>query len=89
MNGNTEKAGQIYEKLIEENPDQADYLENYILILLGAEKKEEAEAAYNSLVEKFPASKRVEEFKKQFEKEEPAEENNEEKKQPENSSPAA
>lgn len=66
MNGNTEKSINQYEKLINENPDQVELLENYICVLLAADKKENAEEQYNLLKEKFPESKRISEFEKQF-----------------------
>lgn len=67
MNGNTDKACTMYEELIDNNPDVSEYLENYICVLLACEKREEAEIQLNILKEKFPQSKRVEEFSKLFE----------------------
>ena len=80
MNGNTNQSCLLYEQLINDYPEQSEYLENYICVLLAAEKKEEAEASYIKLRENFPDSKRIQEFDPQFVKEEetPAEEESEE-----------
>lgn len=66
MNGNTDKSSNMYELLIKENPEQSEYLENYICVLLGAELKEDAETQFEILKEKFPNSKRIEEFNTVF-----------------------
>ena len=67
MNGNTDKALEIYVALIEQSPDQVELLENYICVLIAADKKDEASEQYDLLKEKFPESKRLEELGKQFE----------------------
>ena len=66
MNGNTEKSINMYCELLEKSPDQSELLENYICVLLAADKKEEAGEQYNLLKEKFPESKRLEELGKHF-----------------------
>ena len=66
MNGNTQKALEIYSELVEQVADQTELLENYICVLLAAEKTDEAQVQYDSLKEKFPESKRLEEFSKFF-----------------------
>jgi tetratricopeptide (TPR) repeat protein len=80
MNGNTDKALEIYSQLIEASSDQSEYLENYICVLLAAEKQEEAHEQFNLLAQKFPESKRLEELGKYFveETEEESENNTEE-----------
>ena len=67
MNGNTDKSIEVYEELIENTPESSELLENYICVLLAAEKKEEALEQYTLLKEKFPESKRLEELGKHFE----------------------
>lgn len=66
MNGNPEKASDIYKELIESNPDQMEYLENYICVLLASDQKDQAKESFEQLKEKFPESKRIEEISKQF-----------------------
>ena len=74
MSGNTQKSIEIYKELIEAEPDQQELLENYICVLLTDENnKEEAQEAYETLKERFPESKKIEEFDKQFPKPEPEE----------------
>ena len=70
MNGNTNQSCELYEQLINDYSEQSEYLENYICVLLAAEKKEEAELSYIKLKELFPESKRIQEFEPQFVKEE-------------------
>ena len=67
MNGNVDKSTAMYEELIESNPDQSEYLENYICLLLAQDKKDEAKTQFDILAEKYPASKKIEELSKQFE----------------------
>ncbi|MBR4180296.1 MAG: tetratricopeptide repeat protein [Treponema sp.] len=67
MNGNVEKSTVMYKELIESNPDQSEYLENYICLLLAQDKKDEAKTQFDILAEKYPASKKIEELSKQFE----------------------
>ena len=67
MNGNVEKSTAMYEELIDSNPDQSEYLENYICLLLAQDKKDEAKTQFDILAEKYPASKKIEELSKQFE----------------------
>ena len=62
----TQKALEIYSELVEQTADQTELLENYICVLLAAEKTDEAQVQYDSLKEKFPESKRLEEFSKFF-----------------------
>ncbi len=66
MNGNTDKAIDLYQELLQESPDQVEILENYICLLLAVEKKEEAQSQVELLKEKFPESKRIEEFEQYF-----------------------
>ena len=77
MNGNTTKAIDMYTDLIANAPEQAELYENYICVLLAAEKKEEAKEQYEVLKEKFPESKRLEELGKHFEETEETEESEE------------
>ena len=56
----------MYSGLIEASPDQVELLENYICVLLAADKKDEAAEQYALLKEKFPESKRLEELSKHF-----------------------
>ncbi len=73
-NGNISKSKEAYLELIEENPQQADYLENYISILIAMENMEEAKIYYEKLKEEFPSSSKIEDFKKKFESPESSEE---------------
>ena len=66
MNGNTEKSIELYSELMEQSPDQSEILENYICVLLAADKKEDAKTQYDLLKQKFPESKRLEELGKHF-----------------------
>ena len=86
MNGRIDKAIEIYSDLILTSPDQVEYLENYICVLLAAELPEEAEEQYDVLKEKFPESSRLEELGKHFVKVEEKEqsENQEAPERPEN-----
>ena len=70
MNGSKDKAIEMYKELIDNNQDVSEYQENYICILLANEQTEEARQAFEQYKEKFPESKRVEEFEKQFPKHE-------------------
>ena len=67
MNGNIDKSLELYAELIEKTPESSEILENYICVLLAAEKQEEASTQFDLLKEKFPESKRIEELSKQFE----------------------
>ena len=71
MDNETDKAIELYSKLIQSYPENSSYLENYIAVLIQAERLDEASAQMDILKEKFPDSSKItkiqEEIKKQTE----------------------
>ena len=67
MSGELETACNEYKALSIEYPENQAVLENYITLLMNMEKSEEAAPQYAVLKEKFPDSKLVSTYSKQFE----------------------
>jgi tetratricopeptide (TPR) repeat protein len=64
MSGNSEKAKQIYSKLIEINPENSSFLENYIAVLLLEENIDESTAQLEKLKEQFPENSNIDKIQK-------------------------
>ena len=62
MSGKTDEAIAQYEELLVENPNDQFILENYIALLIFAERGEDAEKNLLELKKKFPDSKEIKEF---------------------------
>ena len=54
MSGNTDKALEMYSDLIDNSPDQVEFLENYICVLLAAEKKRRSFRTIQFVKRKIP-----------------------------------
>lgn len=66
MNGNLKKAEQFYCEIVKTNPDSAEYLENYIAILVKNEKYQLVEEQLVLLKEKFPNSTKIADIEKKL-----------------------
>lgn len=63
MNGNKKKASLLYKDLVLENPDNSDFLVNYISVLILAEDFETAKVNFEYLQEKFPDCEKISSLK--------------------------
>ena len=59
-----QKAKQIYSELIEINPENSSFLENYIAVLLLEENIDESTAQLEKLKEQFPENSNIDKIQK-------------------------